>query len=254
MVSGLQAEIVKATASMTNPLLIFSLLDNTYFQTSQEDGSIIPHSRRADGSYHVDGDLICGPSESAKKNFLQLVPLFQSLVEMVKVLTVPLPRYLWRACCNDDDHVPNTRQDGYLDYQREDLDGCHRLWKGLAHREKLRNIKICNTSQLLFSRDMWLDDPVHPRQEAYDSVAKYLVRGVLDLEEKRKTMIEEPEQHQPAKRPRTDAAQTGQLNQPPLYRPAWMSNTGNFVSPSIPRPPFFRGRGRGYRGGFHPFY
>jgi hypothetical protein len=94
MVTGLQEELVKAMSNLDNPLLVFCNLD-TYFQTAQEDGSIIPHSRRPDGSYHVDGDLICGPTESAKKNFMQLVPLFRYLAETDKILTVPVPRYLW---------------------------------------------------------------------------------------------------------------------------------------------------------------
>jgi lysophospholipase L1-like esterase len=40
---------------------------------------------------------------------------------------------------------------------------------------------------------MWQDDYVHPSQDAYNRMARYLVRGVLDLEDKRKKMIEEPE-------------------------------------------------------------
>jgi hypothetical protein len=241
MVTGLQEELTKAMSNLDNPLLVFCNLDNTYFQTAQEDGSIIPHSRRPDGSYHVDGDLICGPAESAKKNFMQLVPLFRFLAEIDKILTVPVPRYLWGACCDDLEHAPNTHADGYVDSQMKDLDGCNRLWKGLAHREKIRNIKICNAGSLLMHREMWQDDPVHPSQEAYDRMARYLVRGILDLEDKRKKIIDDPEPQQDSKRPRMYSS-ASPLALPPLYRPAWMNHSGNFITASMPRMPF-RGRG-----------
>jgi hypothetical protein len=100
-----------------------------------------------------------------------------------------------------------------VDSQMKDLDGCHQLWKGLVHREKIRNIKIYNAGNLLMPREMLQDDPV---QEAYDRMARYLVRGVLDLEDKRKKMIDEPEPHQDSKRPRVDSS-ASQLAAPPCY-------------------------------------
>jgi hypothetical protein len=159
--------------------------------------------------------LICGPAESAKKNFMQLVPLFRFLAETDKILTVPVPRYLWGACCDNLEHAPNTHEEGHVDSHMKDLDGCHRLWKGLAHREKIRNIKKCNAGSLLMPREMWQDDPVHPSQEAYNRMARYLVRGVLDLEDKSKKMIDEPEPQQDSKRPRMDSS-ASQLAAPPL--------------------------------------
>jgi hypothetical protein len=74
------------------------------------DGSIIPNSQDISGTYHMDGDLICGPAETAKKLFSQIVPALKKFQE---ILLVPLPRYLWSACCGDEEHATNSRRDGY---------------------------------------------------------------------------------------------------------------------------------------------
>jgi lysophospholipase L1-like esterase len=185
-VDALIQEISKAVDGLNNPILVLTLLDNAYFQTGQSDGSIIPNSRDISGIYHVDGDLICGPAETAKKLFTQVIPALKKYQDLDKILLIPLPRYLWSACCNDEEHEANTRCDGYQEEQLADLDACQRLWRGLAHRQGIPNLKICNAGRIVAASELWTDDPVHPSKEGYERVVRFIIQGVADMEAKRK--------------------------------------------------------------------
>jgi hypothetical protein len=241
-VAELQVKIRDAVKAMADPLIIFNVLDNSYYQAAGPDGTVAHLNKGNDGRYHVEGDLLCGPAEAAKRSFLQFSPLLRSLADLDKIFVVPLPRYLWSPCCDDAEHGQNVLEPGYTEAQLSDLDACHRLWKGLAHREKFRNLMICNAGRPLNNSLMWGSDPVHPLEEAYLGVAKYLMAGAVDLEGKRKSMLEDPEASVEAKRPRAADISTP----PPRFRPHWISSSGQFVTPGQPRP-FFRGRGQ-FRG------
>jgi hypothetical protein len=240
MVSLMTGKITSVAATMEDPLLVLCLLDNSYFQAMAADGSISPHLRGQDGRYHIPGELICGPADSAKRMFLQLTPLFKALADLDKLLVTPLPRYLWQPCCNNVDHATNVRDPEYPETQLSDLNACHRLWRGLAHRDKLKNLKVCNVSHILSGKHLWTTDPVHPGDEGYKLVTRYLIQGVTDMEGKRKAMLDDVPDEHAAKMARHDPQGD---STPPTFRPAWMTTSGQFVTPSLPRP-FFRGRGR----------
>jgi hypothetical protein len=170
-----------------------------------------------------------------------------------KLFVVPLPRYLWTPCCRDPEHSQNITEDGYAESQLSDLDACHRLWKGLAHREKIRNVKICNVGKLVSTPSLWDEDPVHPKVEAYAKTARYLVAGAGDMERKRKSMLEEGETSSEAKRPKLSGPSSS-ADTLGRIRSAWITNSGQFVTPGQPCP-FYRGcgqfRGRGYSSAFY---
>jgi hypothetical protein len=246
-VSDLAKKILEATSVLTDALLVLCPLDNSYFQTMGPDGSITSHRRGEDGRYHVIGDLLCGPAEAAKKMFQQLTPLLKSFADLDKILLVPLPRYLWQPCCDDPGHCTNVTEEGYSEAQLSDLDACHRLWRGLAHRDRIQNLKVCNTGHLLTSRLLWCKDPVHPIPIGYTSVTRYLINGVSDMEGKRKAILEDHVEARGSKQPRLEDSSV--FTPPPLFRPSWTTNTGQFVTPRPPRP-YSRGRGRVFGRGY----
>jgi hypothetical protein len=154
-------------------VLVLNMLDNSYFMAKGEDGNLIPHSRTMDGRYHIDGKLVVAPQETVKHMFNQLTGFFRKYQGICKVLLVPLPRYLRQACCSHEDHGHNIFQDGHVDVMLEDLASTYSLWRGMAFREKLPNIKIINTGQLLREDTWWRSDPVHPIKEGYNRVCNY---------------------------------------------------------------------------------
>jgi hypothetical protein len=70
------------------------------------------------------------------------------------------------------------------------------------------NLKVCNAGRPLNNNLMWGSDPVHPLEEAYMGVAKYIMAGAVDLEGMRKSMLEDSEATTEAKRPGNTEAST----------------------------------------------
>jgi hypothetical protein len=243
-VDTLITEMEKAIEGLEKPVLIFLLLDNGYFQTGCEDGSIIPHSKDVTGHYHVDGDLVCGPVECAKKLFQQIVPALRKFSNLDKILLTPLPRYIWGSCCPDEDHAANTREPGYQEEQMKSLDACQRLWRNLAHREAIPNLKICNAGRQITDSLFWAADPVHPTPDAYDTVVGFICKGLADMATKRSLLLDQDSDADEATPRSKRQKEDGGLDAmpPPRSRPSWTSTTGHFVSPSGSRP-FNRGRG-----------
>jgi hypothetical protein len=58
-----------------------------------------------------------------------------------------------------------------------DLDSTHKLWRGIAFRDKVANLKVCNISRLLGEPTWWRSDPVHPTVEGYNRVDLFIMKG-----------------------------------------------------------------------------
>jgi hypothetical protein len=91
--------------------VIIDSMSNTAYLGTDEDGLPIPAEKSIeDGRYHLNGDLQLAPP-SAFKSTMKLVEKIISNTGGAKtLLTVPLPRYVLVACCDDTNHVLN-RQD-----------------------------------------------------------------------------------------------------------------------------------------------
>jgi hypothetical protein len=253
LVSTLLVDVQAALAGLDrdNTVLVIGVLDNSYFKARFEDGDAIPICRRIDGSFHVDGDVICSPLETARTAFSQLVPLLKALPEVDKVFLAPLPRYLWRSCCADPQHAPNIHSEDHVVNMLAEIETANRAWRGICFREKVRNVKLCNAGSVLAVKHLWNTDPVHPTIEGYEKVAEYILNGVQSMEARRSAANLEMMEAEPAKRPLTDP-EAG----PSYKRGYWTS--GEFVSRdtrwiSQEQQGFGGQRGRGGgRGGWNP--
>jgi hypothetical protein len=98
------------------------MFDNSYYMIRCEDGSFTAIRREDNGIYHVDGDIVCAPLDTAKKMFQQTLPLLREFQEFDKLVLVPLPRYLWAACCTDLRHAPNIADEDHVQDQLTNLD------------------------------------------------------------------------------------------------------------------------------------
>jgi hypothetical protein len=187
MVMDLLAEVKEAMSGLDtdNTVLVLGMMDNSYFKARFEDGDAIPICRRIDGSFHVDGDIICSPLETARAAFQQVVPMLKALPEMDKILLTPLPRYLWTSCCADPQHAPNVKNEDHVVNMLADIESTNRAWRSICFHEKIRNIKLCNAGSVLAVKLMWGRDPVHPNITGYEKVAEYLLNGIASMEAKR---------------------------------------------------------------------
>jgi hypothetical protein len=190
LTASLRAAVQDKTSDDTS--IVLAMYDNSYYMTRCEDGSFTSIRRDDNGSYHVDGDIVCAPLDTAKKMFQQSLTLLREFQEFDKLILVPLPRYLWAACCADLRHAPNIADEDHVQDQLSNLDSTYRLWRSLSFRERLRNTKICNSSNLVADEMMWPGDPVHPSAEAYNRICGYLIKGMEAMDLKKFGDNEEP--------------------------------------------------------------
>jgi hypothetical protein len=118
-----------------------------------------------------------------------------------------------------------------------DLDSTHRLWRGIAFRDKINNFKICNVSKLLAEQTWWRSDPVHPTVEGYNRVATFILKGFRTLLEKDDEATAGGYSNPAAGNKR--AADDTALSAP--KRLAWLSRSENYVTRRDNGP--FRGGG-----------
>jgi hypothetical protein len=95
--------------------VVIDSMSNTAFLGTDDDGlPILAEKSEEDGRYHLNGDLQLAPP-SAFKNTIKLVDIIISNTGEAKiVLTVPLPRYVLTACCDDTSHVSNRLDPDFL--------------------------------------------------------------------------------------------------------------------------------------------
>jgi hypothetical protein len=191
----------------------------------------------------VDGDLVCAPTDTAKQLFLNMVPLLKEFNSYQKIILTPLPRYLYAPCCTDQDHIPNLENEDHVPKLLADLDSTHRLWRGIAFRDKISNFKICNVSKLLEEQTWWRSDPVHPTVEGYNRVSTFILKGFRALLEKRDETAGGGDNILATGVKR--AAEDSAVSAP--KRPAWLSRSENYVTRCDNGP--FRGRGGSSSGG-----
>jgi hypothetical protein len=192
-------------------MVIFNMMDKSYFQARGEDGLFIPH-RQHDGKYHVDGNLVDCPLETVKLHFEMMLPIFEAAAEATRLFMVPILRYLYSGCCSDVDHAPNRSKEKFIDNMLDGLKRTKKTLRSPAFRHGLKAMKIINPSRSLVEPSLWDSDPVHPSSGAYKILLDYIVKALEAANST--TSISEVT---PAKRP-AEAQMTG-----PSRRPHWIS-------------------------------
>jgi hypothetical protein len=89
----------------------------------------------------VDGDRLLAPPEVLAP-YVQNCTLITELAEVPKIVLSPLPRYLTRGCCDDQDHAPNR---GDPSFRRTIISGAERLRKAIRDQliaNSVRNFKV----------------------------------------------------------------------------------------------------------------
>jgi hypothetical protein len=126
MCESIQEAIVD---EMEDKVLLMNAFDNSYFVAKTQDGHFIPPRKDSSGRYHVDGEISCAPQETAKQMMLNCLPLLKKFAEILKIVLVPVPRYLYAPCCSDIEHVPNLEDEDHVEKLVGALDTTHKLWR-----------------------------------------------------------------------------------------------------------------------------
>jgi uncharacterized membrane protein YgcG len=229
-VQKLLEEIKSAMVDNTEVAVVLGMTDNSFYVARTEDGSLIPHRRDIEGKYHMDGDILCSPLDSSRQVFLQLVPLLQGLPDVDKVLLAPIPRYLYNSCCLDMEHGPNVTDEDHCDKILAGISALQKLWRGMAFRERIRNLRVVNIGPKIVDEALWGTDAVHLTPDGYAIIGNFLSSLLASMDERRRAGEDDQDDQGTAKQ--------GQKRQ--------ASNQGDFVTRSDPR----RGRGQWFpRGG-----
>jgi len=244
-------------SSATPPVVIFQFLDSAAFYARCEDGSLVPAHQgldeyaKPDGRFHLDGELVVAPKELFLHTLKTSLPLLKAANGCKKILLSPLPRYWLTSCCEDQEHIANRADADFEDQLFAGIDELRRQCKDYLFKNKIENVVVKNTCQLLCSggggrltakstreeaATLWGPDPVHPSTESFINLAANVV--ILATEAA----------------PKSSAAGQSRRSAPqPAKRPRWLDGqAGSGVSPMAYQPMYGgRGRGRGcvYRGG-----
>jgi hypothetical protein len=95
--------------------VVIDSMSNTAFLGTDEDGLPIPAEKSvADGRYHLTSDLQLAPPSAFKSTMKLVEKIISNTGGASILLTVPLPRYVTAACCDDITHVSNRQDPDFL--------------------------------------------------------------------------------------------------------------------------------------------
>ena len=116
--------------------------------------------------------------------FETVEPILQLVKDRPAILVTPMPRWLYRGCCQDEEHAPNRREEGFEENLRRDLKNFKISLKNLCFTRNLR-LRIIDPSPRLTQHsedgeEIWGDDPVHPRDLGYARIVDLLEEQLAD--------------------------------------------------------------------------
>jgi hypothetical protein len=175
------ASHVRRVITQEDPdLVIFFLNDNSTYYARGEDGSCNLPKKDQSGKFHIEGELVISSRDTQAAHFAAMRPLLEAVGKKKCLWVAPMPRYLLRGCCDNPSHITNRSTRYYKDEMDMQLDRYKWHMKEYIKATGKRNFKILDPNYDLRSMDeaeVWGDDPVHPRERAYQKIAD----GVLTM-------------------------------------------------------------------------
>jgi hypothetical protein len=173
-------------------MVVVDLLSNVVFMGTDGDGLPTEARRAKDGSYHVVGSLTIAPPSLIKKVLAGCSKIAPSLKETGTVLVSPIPRYVFRKCCDNPEHI-DYFEDPELDEEMVlGLEGVKKIMQNWAIEHDLC-FEIIDPTMLADPCDLGLrerttssgqrlwrqDDPVHLRTDGYKDIAHAIMESVV---------------------------------------------------------------------------
>ncbi len=165
--------------------VVVDLLSNIVFMGTDNDGLPAEARRAEDGRYHVIGSLTIAPPSLTKKVLAGCSKIADALKETGTVLVSLIPRYVFRKCCDNSEHIENF-EDPELDEEMVlGLEGVKKILQNWAIEHDLC-FEILDPTLLADPCDLGLrerttsaghrlwrqDDPVHLTADGYKDIAQ----------------------------------------------------------------------------------
>jgi len=134
------------------------------------------------------GELTIAPKEIQYNVYKAIRPILMAAGSRPLVIVTPFPRYVSAPCCADKDHVVNFRDGDYIDKIMQQLGEIRANFKSFLFTDHLRRISVVNPAPLMDDRlaaEFW-QDPVHPKEGAFEQLATLVVESAERLAGKRK--------------------------------------------------------------------
>jgi hypothetical protein len=169
------ASQVRRVITQEDPdLVIMFLMDNSTYYARGEDGNCNLPKRDAAGKFHIEGELVICSRDTQEAHFAARRPLLEAVGKKKCLWVAPMPRYLLHSCCDNPNHITNRHTRYYKDDMDMQLDRYKWHMKENVKMLGKKNFKILDPNYDLRSMDeaeVWGDDPVHPREAAYQKIA-----------------------------------------------------------------------------------
>jgi hypothetical protein len=137
----------------TDPVII-QCLDNTAYLGRSEEGGDLPVRKIPTGAYHIDRDLVVATYKRQKMMFETVEPILQLAKDRPAILVTHMPRWLYRGCCQDEEHAPNRNEEGFEDNLMRDLKNFKTSFKNLCFTRNLR-LRVIDPSPRLTAQRGW---------------------------------------------------------------------------------------------------
>ena len=168
-----------------NCIVLYQMFDSNFFLARTEEGGMVPVCRRANGEYHVDGELVFAPKELQYSVFCDAKPLLEAAASRRKIIITSIPRYLLRGCCSDPEHVGNIKEPDYKSNLESAVTESRKLIKDFCFRQGIRNVRVVGPWPTLRAEgdSIWADT-IHLTSQGYRLVADMALSAAADLKEK----------------------------------------------------------------------
>jgi len=193
--TSMASEIADQLAGISGKkAVIFQMFDNSIYYGKDQNGRRIS-SYKSEGTYHIEGELRTISKEELKERFEEATCMFRAAKEVPTIILGPIVRYMAVGCCDDPDHLTNFEDDDYGANVAGGIRALGQYLRQLVWHRRWKNVVVANTTELMDLggpnsveeaairlpdlMDVWGDsDPIHPRKQAYDSLAKAMVELV----------------------------------------------------------------------------
>jgi hypothetical protein len=123
----------------------------------------------------MEGNLIVSSKSAQHILFKSLKPLLDAAGGKNSILCGSLPRYLFKGCCNNPEHMSNRNLDGFETCLQRDLKETCENFKDFMFTSGYKSIKVLDpyvSWKGAAANNIWGEDPVHPIEAAYNLIAE----------------------------------------------------------------------------------